>query len=149
MKLRESVAQVKAGTKEAMLLQLLSKKGGVTRKEMGHVAGWVDNSVRGFLNSLGNRRGIKLKITDEARGHVYRISPSQYQVSPAIPKPKPKVVGQLRKTIVVSETLGKNLELYSLKMGESQNDVITTALRDFLISKGMRPDESPKVEVRY
>jgi hypothetical protein len=55
----------------------------------------------------------------------------------------------LRTTIIIPETLDKNLAVFSLRAGTSKNEVIKTAIREFLIGKGLRPDEQPQIEVRY
>ena len=57
--------------------------------------------------------------------------------------------GIARTTIVIPLSSDQNLQVLSLKTGCTKNDVIKAALRAYLISQGLQPDSSPKIDVRY
>ena len=42
------------------------------------------------------------------------------------------------------KTIDANIEIYSALNGLGKNEVATQALREFLLSKGYKPDEMPK-----
>jgi hypothetical protein len=57
--------------------------------------------------------------------------------------------GIARMTIVIPSSMDQNLQVLSLKVGCTKNDVIKTALRAYLISQGLQPDSRPKIDIRY
>ena len=68
----------RAGTKQAMLIDLLRRKNGTTLDEMVAATGWQAHSVRGAM-SAALKKKLGLTITSEkieGRGRVYRIAAS-------------------------------------------------------------------------
>ena len=66
----------RAGTKQAMLIDLLRRKDGTTLDEMVAATGWQAHSVRGVM-SAALKKKLGLTITSEkieGRGRVYRIA---------------------------------------------------------------------------
>ena len=55
----------------------------------------------------------------------------------------------VRTTIIISEEIDQNLEAYRLTGGKGQtrNEVVRQALREFLISKGFQPDKMPIINI--
>lgn len=72
------VAQSKqrAGTKQAMLIEMLRRPEGGTMEEIMAATGWLAHSARGAMSgALGKKLGLVVTLAkDEARGRVYRIS---------------------------------------------------------------------------
>jgi hypothetical protein len=67
---------VRAGTKQAMLIDLLSRKHGATIAEVSAATGWQAHSVRGAISG-GVKKKLGLTVTSErqdGRGRVYRIA---------------------------------------------------------------------------
>ena len=66
----------RAGTKQAILIDLLQRKDGTTLDEMVSATGWQAHSVRGAM-SAALKKKLGLTITSEkieGRGRVYRIA---------------------------------------------------------------------------
>ena len=55
----------------------------------------------------------------------------------------------VRTTILLPETLNKNLEVLSLKMGETKSDIVRNALSNYLEAKGLDPSSLPNITVSY
>jgi Protein of unknown function (DUF3489) len=74
-----SPAARRSGTKLALLLDLLQRKGGATIAEMMKATGWQPHSVRGALSgALKKTLGLAVKSEKvEGRGRVYRIAPKR------------------------------------------------------------------------
>lgn len=66
----------KAGTKQAMLIDLLKRKTGATVGEIGAATSWQAHSVRGAISgTLKKKLGLAVTSeTVEGRGRVYRIA---------------------------------------------------------------------------
>ena len=65
----------KAGTKQALLIDLLKRKAGVTIGEVVEATGWQAHSVRGAISGALKKK-LGLTVTSEPiekRGRVYRI----------------------------------------------------------------------------
>jgi len=67
----------RAGTKQSILIQLLSRRNGATIAEAVKATGWQPHSVRGAISGSLKKK-LRLSITSakvEARGRIYRIDP--------------------------------------------------------------------------
>jgi DNA-binding MarR family transcriptional regulator len=71
-----SAATLRAGTKLALLLDLLQRKGGATIAEAVKATGWQPHSVRGAISgALKKKLGLAVASDKvEGRGRVYRIA---------------------------------------------------------------------------
>lgn len=72
----EATGMRRAGTKQAVLIDLLRRKDGTTLDEMVAATGWQAHSVRGAM-SAALKKKLGLTITSEkieGRGRVYRIA---------------------------------------------------------------------------
>ena len=73
----EATAQPKqrAGTKQAMLIEMLRRPEGGTMEEIMATTGWLAHSARGAMSgALGKKLGlIVTSAREEGRGRVYRI----------------------------------------------------------------------------
>lgn len=66
----------RAGTKQALLIELLSRKGGTTIPEIVQATGWQAHSVRGAISGALKKK-LGLAVASEAvvgRGRVYRVA---------------------------------------------------------------------------
>jgi hypothetical protein len=74
-----SPAAPRAGTKLALLLELLQRKGGATIPEVTKATGWQAHSVRGAISgALKKQLGLAVaSIKVEGRGRVYRVAPKR------------------------------------------------------------------------
>ena len=66
----------RAGTKQALLIDLLKRKKGATIEEIVEAIGWQAHSVRGAISGALKKK-LGLAVTSEkvqARGRVYRIA---------------------------------------------------------------------------
>jgi predicted ArsR family transcriptional regulator len=74
-----SPAELRPGTKLALLLDLLRRKGGATIAEAVKAMGWQPHSVRGAISgALKKKLGLAVKSEKvEGRGRVYRIAPKR------------------------------------------------------------------------
>jgi Protein of unknown function (DUF3489) len=74
-----SPAALRPGTKLALLVDLLQRKGGATIAEAVKVTGWQPHSVRGAISgALKKKLGLTVKSEKvEGRGRVYRIAPKR------------------------------------------------------------------------
>jgi hypothetical protein len=72
-------AGVRPGTKLALLIELLGRKGGASIAEAVEATGWQPHSVRGAISgALKKKLGLTVASeTVEGRGRVYRIDPSR------------------------------------------------------------------------
>jgi Protein of unknown function (DUF3489) len=72
-----SPTALRPGTKLALLVDLLQRKGGTTIAEAMKATGWQRHSVRGAISgALKNKLGLAVKSEKvEGRGRVYRIAP--------------------------------------------------------------------------
>lgn len=64
------------GTKQALLIDLLKRKGGATIKEAIRATGWQAHSVRGAISGTLKKK-LRLTVKSESvdgRGRVYRIA---------------------------------------------------------------------------
>ncbi len=68
-----SPAQIRAGSKQATIVKLMSRPKGATLDEMIDATDWLPHTTRAALTGL-RKRGFALeRINDEAKGSVYRI----------------------------------------------------------------------------
>jgi hypothetical protein len=74
-----SAPALRAGTKLALLLELLQRKGGATIAEVTKATGWQAHSVRGAISgALKKKLGLAVASDKtEGRGRVYRITPKR------------------------------------------------------------------------
>ncbi len=72
---RQSLPAVRPGTKQALLIDLLNRKGGATLDEAVAATGWQPHSVRGAISgALKKKLGLPVESkVVEKRGRVYRI----------------------------------------------------------------------------
>ena len=76
-----SSAQVRAGSKQATIVKLMSRPKGATLDEMIEATEWLPHTTRAALTGL-RKRGFALeRIKDEAKGSVYRIKSDRAQVA--------------------------------------------------------------------
>ncbi len=70
--------QVRRGTKQAILIELLKRPKGATIEQMTTKTGWQAHSVRGAISgSLKKKLGLAITSEPtEGRGRVYRITGS-------------------------------------------------------------------------
>jgi len=66
----------RAGTKQSVLIELLSRRDGATIAEAVRAIGWQSHSVRGAISGIIKKRFGLAVMSDkvESRGRVYRIS---------------------------------------------------------------------------
>jgi hypothetical protein len=64
-------------------------------------------------------------------------------------KPPSAANSSIRTTVVLPSALDRNIQALCLANGLSKNELIKTALREFLEKKGLRPDQIPKIAVSY
>ncbi len=70
---------VRPGTKQALLIDLLTRKKGATIEEIVEATGWQPHSVRGAISGALKKK-LGLAVTSEkvgGRGRVYRIAGSR------------------------------------------------------------------------
>jgi hypothetical protein len=68
-----SFAQIRAGSKQATIVKLMSRPKGATLDELIEATDWLPHTTRAALTGL-RKRGFALeRINDEAKGSVYRI----------------------------------------------------------------------------
>jgi hypothetical protein len=63
--------------------------------------------------------------------------------------PEVNGVGVCRTTAVFPLALNENWEAFALKAGVPKNEVLITALKEYLTSQGLQPDRRPRLEVSY
>jgi hypothetical protein len=68
-----SSGQIRAGSKQAKIIELMKRAKGATLDEMIEATEWLPHTTRAALTGL-RKRGFALeRINDEAKGSVYRI----------------------------------------------------------------------------
>jgi len=65
------------------------------------------------------------------------------------PKPKFRAGEKVHVTLLIPETLDKNIEAYALMKDRSKTDIIIEALREFLHKNGIRSDKVAKIVLSY
>jgi hypothetical protein len=76
-----SSRQIRAGSKQATIVKLMSRPKGATLDEMIEATEWLPHSTRAALTGL-RKRGFSLeRINDEAKGSVYRIKSDRVPVA--------------------------------------------------------------------
>jgi hypothetical protein len=76
-----SPAQVRAGSKQAKIIDLMKRPKGATLDEMIEATDWLPHTTRAALTGL-RKRGFALeRIKDEAKGSVYRIKSDRAAVA--------------------------------------------------------------------
>jgi hypothetical protein len=76
-----SSAQVRAGSKQAKIIELMKRTKGATLDEMIKATDWLPHTTRAALTGL-RKRGFALeRINDEAKGSVYRIKSDRAPVA--------------------------------------------------------------------
>lgn len=75
----DGLTQVRSGTKQAALIDLLQRSEGATISDIQTATGWQAHSVRGAISgTLKKKLGLTVSSeTDETRGRVYRIVKAQ------------------------------------------------------------------------
>lgn len=65
----------RAGTKQAMLIEMLQAPEGATMDEITTATGWLQHTARGAMSgALGKRMGLVVtSAKEEGRGRVYRV----------------------------------------------------------------------------
>ncbi|TNH40957.1 DUF3489 domain-containing protein [Paracoccus haeundaensis] len=66
----------RAGTKQAMLIEMLQDPSGATMAEIVAAAGWLAHTARGAMSgALGKKLGLTVtSAKEEGRGRVYRVA---------------------------------------------------------------------------
>jgi hypothetical protein len=76
-----SSLQIRAGSKQATIVKLMSRPKGATLDEMIEATEWLPHTTRAALTGL-RKRGFALeRINDEAKGSVYRIKSDRAPVA--------------------------------------------------------------------
>jgi hypothetical protein len=76
-----SSLQIRAGSKQATIVKLMSRPKGATLDEMVKATEWLPHTTRAALTGL-RKRGFALeRIKDEAKGSVYRIKSDRVPVA--------------------------------------------------------------------
>jgi hypothetical protein len=76
-----SSPQIRAGSKQATIVKLMSRPKGATLNEMIEATDWLPHTTRAALTGL-RKRGFALeRINDEAKGSVYRIKSDRAPVA--------------------------------------------------------------------
>jgi Mg-chelatase subunit ChlI len=76
-----SSAQIRAGSKQAKIIDLMKRAKGATLDEMIEATDWLPHTTRAALTGL-RKRGFALeRINDEAKGSVYRINSDRAQAA--------------------------------------------------------------------
>jgi hypothetical protein len=76
-----SSAQVRAGSKQAKIIELMKRAKGATLDDMIEATDWLPHTTRAALTGL-RKRGFTLeRIKDEAKGSVYRIKSDRAPVA--------------------------------------------------------------------
>jgi hypothetical protein len=76
-----SSAQVRAGSKQAKIIELMKRAKGATLDDMIEATEWLPHTTRAALTGL-RKRGFALeRIKDEAKGSVYRIKSDRAPVA--------------------------------------------------------------------
>ena len=73
-----TVAQHRSGTKQALLIELLSRDTGATIADLVAATSWLPHTIRGAMAGALKKK-LGLTITSEkveGRGRVYRVQPS-------------------------------------------------------------------------
>jgi hypothetical protein len=72
----KDAAPAREGSKKAIVLDLLRRKGGATLAEIGKATDWQNHSIRGFISgTLGKKMGIKVESSkNDAGERSYRIA---------------------------------------------------------------------------
>jgi Protein of unknown function (DUF3489) len=78
-KRKEQQPAARAGTKQSVLIELLSRRDGATLAEAVKATGWQPHSVRGAISGTLKRKLGLVVASDkvEGRGRVYRITPKR------------------------------------------------------------------------
>jgi transcription initiation factor IIE alpha subunit len=72
---------LRAGSKQATIVKLMSRPRGATLDEMVEATEWLPHTTRAALTGL-RKRGFALeRIRDEAKGSVYRIKSDRAQAA--------------------------------------------------------------------
>jgi hypothetical protein len=76
-----SCGQIRAGSKQAKIIELMKRAKGATLDEMVEATDWLPHTTRAALTGL-RKRGFSLeRIKDDARGSVYRIKSVRARVA--------------------------------------------------------------------
>ena len=73
-----TVARHRSGTKQALLIEMLSRESGATIADLVAASGWLPHTIRGAMAGALKKK-LGLTITSEkieGRGRVYRVQPS-------------------------------------------------------------------------
>jgi hypothetical protein len=76
-----SLGQIRAGSKQSKIVELMKRTKGATLDEMIEATEWLPHTTRAALTGL-RKRGFGLeRIKDEAKGSVYRIKSDRVPVA--------------------------------------------------------------------
>jgi hypothetical protein len=67
-------AAPRAGSKQALVIEMLSKQQGTTLDALAKATGWLPHSTRAALTSLRKRGFAAERIRNETKGSLYRIA---------------------------------------------------------------------------
>lgn len=70
---RETSAALRAGSKQALIVEMLSKEEGVTIDALIEATGWLPHTTRAALTGLRKRGYAVKRITRDQKGSLYRI----------------------------------------------------------------------------
>jgi hypothetical protein len=74
-KIPDARNKMRGVSKQAMLIKLLERPGGVTIDEMAKTTGWQQHSIRGMMSGVLKKRiGLSIASEKEERGRIYRIA---------------------------------------------------------------------------
>jgi hypothetical protein len=57
--------------------------------------------------------------------------------------------GQLRTTLVLPESVDRNVEVFSVTRGISKNAAMLILISDGLRGMGFRPEQTPEIQIHY
>ncbi|HYL83244.1 MAG TPA: DUF3489 domain-containing protein [Candidatus Angelobacter sp.] len=67
-KARRKAGNARPGSKTAKILDLLTRPGGATLKDLRKATSWQPHSIRGFLSLLGKKKGVAVQSTKSPDG---------------------------------------------------------------------------------
>lgn len=74
-KIPDVKSKMQKDSKQATLIRLLERPGGVTIDEMTEATGWQRHSIRGMMSGVFKKRlGRSITSEKEERGRIYRMA---------------------------------------------------------------------------
>lgn len=75
-------AEFRAGSKQALILSMLQKRGGASIADLVSATGWLPHTTRAALTGLRKRGyGLERSRSEEGKPSVYRVVPQSAQVA--------------------------------------------------------------------